>query len=263
MARLFSIGCVVALGALPSLACSNHADPEGPIPWIGHTYMLSLTKGEFTVPKHIGNDLFGIAPTFFFKVDGSGKELTATLATGPGTTTDADMMLHARTPEDAVQDTCGPTTVIPFSGADYPHSVLAVDDNRLFLLDPVTPPLQVTADVYGLTFTDVLPTGDTPSTTGTLAATMDFEQIVVLFGALGPTRTAESVCQVLYDEYTPSSCTDPSCEVRCTACPTAPDSQTCLGIQAEDLGALQAPNVSIVDVTEADRSATCADSQIQ
>lgn len=227
--------------------------------------MLSLDRVDYTVPNHVGMDLFGIAPTFFFKIDGTGKELTATLATGPGTTTDTDtaMEMHARTPDNATQESCGPTTVIPFSGADYPHSTLTLDDARLFLLNSgSTPPLQVTGDVYGLNFTDVLPNGDTPSKTGTLDATMDFGQLYLLFGSLGPTRTAESVCDAFSRVYSPSACMDPSCMVTCTACPTASAAATCLSIKAEKIGAVEAPNVTITDVTEADRPATCADSQI-
>ncbi len=261
MAKRF-IGSALVLTALSSTACGNHDEADKPVPWIGHTYMLSLAKPDFTVPSHVGDDLFGPAPTFFFKVEGSGKDLTATLATGPGTTTDADMMLHARTPEDAVLDSCGPTTTIPFSGADYPHSTLAVDDVRLFFLNQTTPPLQVTADVYGLKFTDVLPNGDTQSKTGKLDATMDFQQIVVLLGLLGPTRDAAQACQTFHDHYTRSGCVDASCMVGCGACPTASASPTCLSIEADDVGAVEAPSIAVTDVTEADRPASCADSQL-
>jgi hypothetical protein len=262
MAKHIGLGSALILTALASTACGNHDDADQPISWIGHTYMLSLAKGDFAVPAHVGDDLFGVAPTFFFKIDGSGKDLTATLATGPGTTTDTEMTMHPRTPEDAVLDTCGPTTTIPFSGADYPHSTFGVDDVRLFFLNPTTPPLQVTADVYGLKFTDVLPNGGTPSKTGTLDATMDFQQIVVLLGLLGPGRTAAQACQTFHDHYTRTGCTDASCMVGCTACPTASASETCLSIEAQDVGAVEAPSIMVTDVTEADRPDTCADSAV-
>jgi hypothetical protein len=250
MAKRFGIGSALVLTALSSTACGN-SDADKPIPWIGHTYMLSLAKGDFSFPRQVGADLFGVAPTFFFEIGGSGKDLTAKLATGPGTTTDSEMTLHPRTPEDATQDSCGPTTVIPFSGADYPHSTLALDDARLFLVNPTPPPLQVTADVYGLKFTDVLPNGDTPSKTGTLAATMDFGQIIVLFRALGPTRDPAGGCTAFNEHYM----------VNCDVC-SAGGSPYCLNVEAEGIGALQVPNLVVTDVTEAERPATCADSQI-
>ena len=262
MARHFLVGPALVFAALSSAACGGN-DDDKPISWIGHTYMLSLAKGDFSVPNHVGDDLFGVAPTFFFKIEGSGKDLSATIATGPGTTTDASGTKQPRTPADAVQDSCGPTTVVPFSAANYPHSTLAVDDARLFLLNPIDPPLQVTADVYGLKFTDVLPNGDTPSKSGTLDATMDFTQIIVLFSALSSARTPESGCQAFHDHYTPMACMDASCMVNCTACPTASASTTCLSIEATPIGAVEAPSVNITDVTEASRPATCVDSTIQ
>jgi len=263
MAKRFCTGSALVLVALSATACGDHHDAaDGPIPWIGHTYMLSIDKGDYTVPSHIGSDLYGIAPAFFFKIDGSGTELTATLGTGPGTTTDADMVMQLRTPDDATQDSCGPTAVIQFSAADYPHSTLALDDARIFLVNPATPPVQDTADVYGLRFTDILPNGDAPSKTGKLDATMDFGQLFVLFSSLGPTRTVDSVCAALSRAYTPSTCMDSSCAVTCTTCPTASASDTCLSVEATEIGALDASNVTITDVTEADRPSTCADSQL-
>jgi hypothetical protein len=262
MAKNFSVRWVLVLAAFSSVACGEHEDDK-PIPWIGRTYMLSLDKPDFVVPNHVGDDLFGVAPTFFFEIGGSGKALTATLATGPGTTTDAEMNRHPRTPEDAVQDACGPSVVVPFSGADYPRSTIALDDVRLFFLNPANPPLQVTADVYGLKFTDVLPNGDTPSTSGTLDATMDFDQIYVLLGLLGPGRTPDSACTTFHDHYTRSGCMDASCMVGCGACPAPSTSSHCLSIQGQDLGALEAPSVTLTDVTEAGRPASCADSQVE
>jgi hypothetical protein len=235
-------------------------------PWSGHTYLLSLAKGDWTVPRGIGIDLIGFAPAFMFDIGGSGTDLTSMFGYGPGTTTDANGDLQLVTPANATQDSCGPTSQISFSGASYPSSTIGPAHIRMHVLNTaVTPPVQVTADVYDLKFTDILPYDGTTSTTGTLEATLDFRQLYVLFQALGPTRTPASVCRTMIDTYTPSSCApgDASCTVACQPCPTADASPTCLTVKAERVGALEALNFSISEVVEASRPATCADTQLQ
>jgi hypothetical protein len=224
-----------------------------------------LGKGDWTVPRGIGKDLFGVAPAFMFDVSGSGTDLTSMLGYGPGTFTDANGDLQPVTPANATQDSCGPTSPIAFSGAGYPSSTIGPTHIRMHVLNTtVTPPVQVTGDVYDLKFTDILPNGSTPSTTGTLEATMDFTQLYILFQALGPDRTPASVCTALSQAYTPSSCApgDASCTVACQPCPTADASPTCLTVKAEDVGAVEAPNLSVSEVVEASRPATCADTQL-
>jgi hypothetical protein len=224
--------------------------------------LLSLAKTDWTVPRGIGKDLFGVAPAFLFKVDGDGDNLTATMATAPGTyeTTPGDTTTKvAVTPAQAMQDSCGPTSKIAFSASGYPNATMGPSQVRMLVAnDTVTPPLQIVGDVSGLKFTNILPNGSTPSTTGTLDAMMDFRELYVLFQLLGPTRTPDSVCASFASAYTSSDCMDPSCQVKCQACP---DGQPyCLSVKAEGIGAVDASSVSVTEIAEAGRPASCADS---
>jgi hypothetical protein len=233
--------------------------------WIGHTYLLAMAKGDWSEPRGIGKDLFGVAPAFILKIGGSGDNLTATLATGPGAYAPDPSNPTAKvpvTPAQATQEPCGPTTQIPFSGSAYPNGTISADTLRVFIKnDTVTPPLQVTGNVYNLKLTNVLPNGSTTSTTGTLEATMDFQDLYLLFQSLGPGRTPQSVCSAFSSNYTPSDCAmgDPSCTVSCQPCPGT-GSPTCLTVKATEIGAVEASSLVVTDVVEASRPATCADS---
>jgi hypothetical protein len=267
MINRFATGLVLLGLTLPLTACGGGDDDSGGTaqtsPWSGHTYLLSLSKRNWTMPKGIGADLFGVAPAFIFKVTGSGNNLTAMMATAPGTYPDpADSTQSLPvTPAQAMQEPCGPTVNFPLAAGGYPKMTLGPTQVRLFVRNNNMPtmPLQITADVYDLKFTDILPNGSAPSTTGVLEAKMDFRQLYVLFASLGSTRTPDSVCSALSSNYTDPSCTDPSCMVKCEACP---DGQPyCLAVKADyNLGAVEAPNLAVTEVTEQSRPATCADS---
>jgi hypothetical protein len=266
MMNRFATGLVLLGLTLPLAACSGGDDDDDTTPtspWSGHTYLLSLAKRDWTKPKNIGQDLFGVAPAFIFKVTGTGNDLSATMATAPGaypnpadTTTSLPV-----TPAQAMQEPCGPTAKFPFSASGYPKMTLGPNQVRMFVKNTTqTPPLQITADVYDLKFTDILPNGSTPSAMGTLEAKMDFRQLYVLFAMLGTSRTPDSVCKAVSDQYTSSECMnmDPACTVKCEACP---DGQPyCLAVKAEDVGAVEADNLTVTEVTEQSRPATCADS---
>jgi hypothetical protein len=260
MINRFVTGIALALFSLPLTACGGGGDDDSAStqtsPYSGHTYLLSLAKTDWSSPHGVGTDLFGVAPAFLFKVNGN----TATLATGQGyyltDPTDIDTK-QAVTPAQATQDPCGITSELSLTGASAapqasPISMFVKNNGPM-------PALQVTAPVYNLKFTNILPNGNTPSTTGTLEAEMDFRQLYLLFASLGPTRTPDSVCTSLASHYTPMGCMDASCMVGCTACP---DGQPyCLSVKAEDVGAVLADSVAVSDVSAQSRSATsCADS---
>ncbi|HTQ08329.1 MAG TPA: hypothetical protein VMI54_30955 [Polyangiaceae bacterium] len=270
MLNRFATGAALLLVSLPLIACgggNNDSTSSGTSTtsfWSGHTYLLSLKKGDWSVPRGVGADLFGVAPAFMFDVEGSGENLTTTLGYGPGTVTDASMNPVAVTADNVMQDPCGPTTTAMFSAANSPKSTINIPQMKMHVLNSgATPPLQVTADVFNLTFTDILPNGTTPSTTGSLVATMDFKQLYVLFASLGPTRDAASVCQALSDHYTPSTCTTDDCKVKCETCPnaSASDTPTCLTVEADQIGAVEADNLKVSTITTVDPTA-CADSTL-
>lgn len=270
MLNRFATGAALFLMTLPLTACGSSGDDDSngqnTPSWSGHTYLLSLQQGDWATPRGIGMDLFGVAPAFVFDVEGSGANTTATLGYGPGTMLDSTMTSVAVTTDNFAQDSCGLTTELPLSAADYPQSTLSEPHMTMHVVNAgVTPPLQVTADVYNLKFTNVLPNGSTPATMGTLEATMDFKQLYVLFQSLGPTRTADSVCQALSEHYTPHSCPagDATCTVACEPCPNAAagDAPTCLTVTADHIGAVQADNIKVNTVTTVDPTA-CANSTL-
>jgi len=265
MMNRFATGLVLLGLTLPLVGCGGGDDDDSTptSPWSGHTYLLSLTKRDWTVPKGIGQELFGVAPAFIFKVTGTGNDLTATMATAPGAypnPADTTTLLPV-TPAQAMQEPCGPTTKFPLSASGYPKMTLGPSQLRMFVKNAgATPPLQITADVYDFKFTNILPNGATPSTTGTLEAKMDFRQLYVLFASLGATRTPESVCNALSSNYTSSECMDPSCVVKCEACPND-GAPYCLAVKAEGVGAVEADNLTVMEVAEPSRPMpACADS---
>ncbi len=266
MINRFVSGLALVLFSLPLAACSGSGDDDSSTtqtktsPWSGHTYLLSLASTDWTTPRKVGTDLFGVAPAFMFKITGEGDNLTATVGTGPGTylTDPSDTTTAVPvTPVQAMQDPCGVTTDVPFSASGYPNATINEDHTKLFVKNAAKG-LQTTADVYGLKFTNILPNGNTPSTTGTLDASMDFQELYVLFAALGPGRTADTVCANVKSAYTPTNCMDPSCTVQCTACPGG--APYCLSVEAQGVGAVEAPNLVVNEITEANRPSTCADS---
>lgn len=262
--RRFVRGVALLLVTASLVGCSSPDDSspksEQQNAWSGHTYLLSIVQKQWSVPRGIGMDLFGVAPAFILKVNGTGNNLTAMLATGPGVylpdPTDKTKQV-AVTLEQAAQDSCGVTTDIPFAGGTYPHSVIAPSGKISMFVrnDAPTTPLQVTADVYGLKFTDVLPNGATPATTGTLEAMMDFRELYLLFASLGPTRNEDTVCASLMSHY---SMPDAGVVVQCEPCPDG--APYCLSVKAEQIGAVEAPNLAATEISLSSRAATCADS---
>ena len=93
--------------------------------------------------------------------------------------------------------------------------------------------------IYDLTLTDVLPNGDTISTTGTLEGMMDFRQLYHLF-TLIENPTPQTVCDVLFDTY----------DVACVACPTDGE-PFCLTVKATRIGAVPTDmDIEPVDTVE-------------
>jgi hypothetical protein len=251
------------LVALPLTACGGGGDDDSskpappPSPFAGKTYYLSIAKNDWSYPRGIQKDLFPVAPAFFLKV-GQGATPTVTIASAAGTRPSA---ADATVPEsipvtDAKQELCGPTTNVTLGGTS-PKSEIAPPLLNLFVANNMSDtPVQTTGKVFDFKLEDVLPGG---GAAGTLEATMDFNDLYVLFTALGNSRTADSVCAELKKQYTPDSCMDDTCTVQCLPCPSG-GSATCLTVKADGLTAVEAPGVDIVDVPVEGRPASCASS---
>jgi len=250
--RLATIALVVV--SLPLAGCSSGDDDAtntGPSPWAGKKYFLNMA-GEWSVPRGIGKEIDGFVPSFL--VDVSGTSAGALSVTIGAAQADA-------TADTAVQNLCGPTAKASFSGSAYPRSVIAPVDMRIYIKNEpdMHEPVQATGSVFGFTLTDVLPGTDTAATPGKFKASMDFRELYRLFTALGPTVSVDGVCQGVYKEFTPVGCEeDPECWVKCQPCPDD-GAPYCLTLEAEDIAAVEAPNLSVVEVTEASRPATCVD----
>jgi hypothetical protein len=240
---------------LPLAGCGGGDDDAAPgsetSPWAGKKYLLNLA-GEWTVPRGIGKDIDAFVPSFMLAVSGE-------------TAADLTMLIGAAaadaTPANAVQNLCGPTQKVSFSGSSYPKSVVTPADMRVHIKNTPSSgePVQATGSVYGFTLTDVLPPAGSTTTAGKFKASMDFRELYKLFTALGPTVSPDGVCEGLKDQYTPVGCeTDPSCWVACGPCPND-SAPYCLTVEAEDVGAVEASNLSIVEVSESTRPATCVD----
>jgi hypothetical protein len=249
--RLATIGLLFT--ALPLGGCGGDGAASGDEAgsWAGKKYFLSM-RGDWSVPRGIGSDIDYFVPSFLLEVSGASVDtLSVTIGAAQ-----ADA-----TVDTAVQDLCGPTQTVVFSGGGYPKSELTPDAMRVHIKN--TPsggaPVQATGSVYGFTMTDALPETGSTTTGGKFKATMDLRELYQLFTELGPTVSPENVCEILKDQFTPVGCeSDPTCWVACGPCPND-SAPYCFTVEAEDIGAVEAPNLSIVEVTEASRPATCVD----
>jgi hypothetical protein len=240
---------------LPLAGCGGGDDDAAPVdtasPWAGKKYFVNM-RTEWTVPRGIGREIDNFVPSFLLDVSGTSADaLSVTIGAAQ-----ADA-----TADTAVQNLCGPTTKASFSGSDYPKSVIAPTDMRVYIKNtPETgDPVQATGSVFGFTLTDVLPGPDATVKPGKFKASMDFRELYRLFTALGPTVSPDGVCEDLYGQFTPEGCEeDPECWVKCQPCAND-GAPYCLTIEAEDFVAVEAPNLSIVEVTETSRPATCVD----
>jgi hypothetical protein len=249
-ATIALLSMTLPLGGCSSGDDDDAAPPDDTSPWAGKKYLLNM-QGEWTKPRGIGKDIDDFVPAFMLEVSGTSADaLTMTIGAAQSDATVAT----------AVQNLCGPTYTVSFSGSDYPKSQIDPATMRVHIKN--TPSsgetVQATGNVYGFSMTDVLPPAGGTATTGKFKATMDFRELYKLFTALGPTVSPDGVCEGLYDQYTPMGCEeDPSCWVKCHACPDG--EPYCLTVEAEDISAEEAPNLNIVEVTEASRPDTCVD----
>ena len=240
--------CVLSL---PLVGCSSGDDDAAnttPGTWADKTYLLTVTKTQWTIPRGIGSEIDGYVPSFIMKVDASGTSMLLGTAEPNAT------------PENAKQDMCSPTFTFPFT-ASYPKMDLGPLPMRIHIVNPAEnageDSVQETGDVFDLTMKDVLPNGSTPSDSGVFTATMDFTQLAPLFTALGNGADKDGVCSALYDEFH----TYPG--GMCSACPTSDAHPYCLTITGEQVGAVEAPSVALVPVDEASRPATCNPEKFQ
>jgi hypothetical protein len=255
MIKRFATIAILSM-TLPLAACSSGDDDAAPpdgdktSPWAGKKYFLNMA-GEWTVPRGIGRDIDAFVPSFLMDVKGTSADSLSVII--GAAQSDA-------TVDTAVQNLCGPTQNVAFSGSAYPHSTIAPPEMRVYIKNtPMTgDPVQATGNVFGFTFTDVLPPAGSTTTTGKFKASMDFRELYRLFTAL-VTPTPDGVCESLYEQYTPTGCEeDPTCWVKCEPCPDD-GAPYCLTLEAEDIAAIEAPNLNIVEVSEASRPATCVD----
>jgi hypothetical protein len=249
--RLATIALLVV--ALPLAGCSSGDDDAAggeASPWAGKRYFLNM-RGEWTVPRSIGRDIDNFVPSFLLDITGTSADaLTVTIGAAQ-----ADA-----TVDTAVQNLCGPTVKASLSGGAYPKSVIAPADMRVYIknIPEEGEPVQATGNVFGFTLTDVLPSAGSTTEGGKFKASMDFRELYRLFLSL-VTPTPDGVCDALYGQYTPPGCEeDPECWIKCQPCPDD-GAPYCLTLEAEDFGAVEAPNLSVVEVTEATRPATCVD----
>jgi hypothetical protein len=247
------------LASLPLAACSGDDDTNGDntggtgggtqaSPWAGHTYTLTTTKFDWTVPKGLGKDIENVMPVFMFQMTTtSGKDMTAKIASAPKLVDEMGNPVAGT----LTQDPCTPTIELPVSGAAYPNSVIGPTTMDLHLVSKAGDPgpagdVQVTARVVDLKFTNILPTGSEPTETNALDATMDIKDIAPLFTALGSPPTTEAVCGELAKQNSP-----------CQACPGT-GTMTCLSAKAQLITSVDAPGMTVATIDPNSRPATCA-----
>lgn len=164
--RLLATSALVVLAA----ACGTPDEEPGAAggsEWVGKTYLLRTTIGDWITPRGIGQDIAPYVPGFLIRVDSAmDGALGVTMGTVPAMGADQ-------------QDPCTATRAITGS-AVYPNSTIGPTD---FVMHLTNSGYAVNANVRGLRFDNVLP-GSMED--GTLTATLDFREIVNLTLAVEP-----------------------------------------------------------------------------
>jgi hypothetical protein len=192
---------------------SPNPDPEPAPPtnpWNGQTYLLDVAARNWAEPRGIGQEIDDFVPNFLFRVDGESPDsFRVTMATA-----------H----EDGMQDACNKTSELDAT-ATLPDTMIGPAEFPLHI-QHVNEPIAVDGTIYNFTIKDVLPDGDTLSTTGELTATMDFRELYPLFTLLVD-PTPESVCSAFEMSYS----------APCEPCPNDGEA-FCLTVKANTLGAV-------------------------
>jgi len=190
-------------------------DPAGApgAAWVGKTYLLRTSAGDWTTPRGIGQDIGPYVPGFLLRIDSAdGTNVGITIGTVPAET--------SMSPLD-MQDACTATQAVVAQSATFPGITIGPLDFTTYLTNMG---YAVNAHIRGLTFSNVLPGAAEP--VGTLTATLDFREVAHLLTLL-PTPDPGSACTALEE----------SRMAPCTACA---DSQPyCLTIAADPVEAIE------------------------
>jgi hypothetical protein len=171
-------------------ACGDSGDPaSGPSSkeWVGKTFLLdtpALPPGYWVQPRGIGGDVGAYVPQFLLGVQaGSGDDLLITLTTTLGQ------------PNPGVQDTCVPTTQVTASGSGYPNIDIQASSFPMRVYDEKRQ-VYVNGTAHNLALKNVLP-GNQDTSSASLVATVDIEDLYSLFTLIGPNPTKDDVCSTL------------------------------------------------------------------
>ena len=221
-----SLAGLLVLSALPfAIGCGDGGEEKSSndLAWVGHTYLLQTTAGNWVEPSGIGGDIAPYVPRFLIQVEsGSGNSM--------------NLVLGAATAAGA-QEMCNPTTSATAT-VSYPDSVIGPVDFPAYLVNPadehnatdiITNPV-----IADLTLTNVLPDGDTPAEAGLINAVMDARQVAKMFTQLGDNPTEETVCTAV-QSYAP-----------CVACRDG--LPWCLPLKATRVGATEV-NLGLTPIT--------------
>lgn len=176
--------------------------------WVGKTYLLRTTAGDWITPRGIGAEIGPYVPGFLLRVDSAnGTEVGVTIATVPAAGPD-------------MQDTCTATKLVAAQSPAPGSLTIGPLDYVMYL---VNLDYAVHATVYGLKFENVL------DAEGTLTATLDFRELAHLLTVLTQ-PDAEEACRALEN----------SGGVQNAMCQPCPDGQPyCLTIVANPVTATE------------------------
>ena len=207
--RFFGSPMAFALPALCVLAQACSAAEETN-PWSDESYMLDIDAADWAEPRGIGKGIDDFVPTFLLHVNGDDpNDFDVTLGTARGGT----------------QDACNTTSVVGAT-ANPPRSTIGPSQVSLFI-QYASDSVAVRSTIYDLTIKNVLPTGDEPTDSGELTATLDFRELYPLVTTL-IMPTPASVCASFEDTYS----------APCVPCPNDGD-PFCLTVKATDLAAVR------------------------
>lgn len=237
-ARTSSIlGFTLLTAAVVGLSCDDPAgdgDESGsggeegssePGPWDGQTFRLDVPKNNWTSPPGVGREIGDYVPAFFLKF--------AETADG-----EVELLIGSGDPGAEEQNECSGTVTIALESPETPNEFGPVTMEAQLTSTAGGTTMTVTANIYDLTFTDVLPVDGEPAEDGQLTATMDVREIAPLFTLLPEEmRTPENVCMGL----------EMSFDAPCEPCSYdgGDDEPFCLNMVAMGLGAEEADDVEV------------------
>ncbi len=222
-------------GATSSAGGTGGGDPGAGESWDGKTYVLAVPAENWVRPQGIGGEIGPHVPPFAISI---GACAAGTCSVTLGTANDDGTGVYA-------QQMCT-ATVATTAAATPPTFQLGPVDFPMYIVNTAVQGVAVYATAHDLTIKDVLPGSTAAVAPGSLTAVVDVRELAPMFTQIAKeSRNPDGLCTQLAQFGSP-------CEI-CSFDQKA----YCLTLEAVQLAASHAPNLTLQPVVVGAPSAQC------